>query len=232
MISSKHRFVLDLHSTQSQVSVPATQYDSARELYISLSDGGMPYIIEEGILASLQIKRPSGEAITGFCTIEKNTTIKFAFEQNPAVTVEEGIHDCSVILANGENIIASARFSMVVSARVIDSDDINISDADKNILDAYLQKVASYDAAETGRANAEKERKDNEDQRKIDEDIRKLASEEAVKNANDAADRANEVADLLQEKLESTNYYTKSETDTKIDERISAAITAALNTEV
>ena len=66
MISSNYRFMLDLHSTQSQISLPVTLGDTARVWYISLADGGVPYIIEDGVLAKIEIKRPTGTFIEAF----------------------------------------------------------------------------------------------------------------------------------------------------------------------
>jgi hypothetical protein len=60
MNSAKFRFVLDLHSAQSQVSIPALVGDTSRTLYISFTDGGLPYVIADGCLAKISIKRPSG----------------------------------------------------------------------------------------------------------------------------------------------------------------------------
>lgn len=142
MNSSKFRFVLDLHSTQSQISIPVTKGDTARVWYISLSDGGQPYIIEDGCLAKIEIKRPTGTSLEAFCPIEKNTTIKYDFAQNEITkntAVVDGVHDCSVTIYDAEGKkIGSPRFSMVVSDRVVNRDDIELTDEDKTIIDAML----------------------------------------------------------------------------------------------
>ena len=166
MNSSNFRFVLDLHSTQSQVSIPVTLGDTARVWYISLSDGGLPYIIEDGCLAKIEIKRPTGTFLAAFCPIEKNTTVKYDFSQDE-ITVNtaavEGVHDCSVTIYDAEgNKIGSPRFSMVVSERVINSDDINLTDDDKSAIEAMIAAEASRQAAETGRVNAEASRQEAE----------------------------------------------------------------------
>lgn len=166
MNSSNFRFVLDLHSTQSQISIPVTKGDTARVWYISLSDGGLPYIIEDGCLAKIEIKRPTGTFLEAFCPIEKNTTVKYDFSQDE-ITVNtaavDGVHDCSVTIYDADGgIIGSPRFSMVVSDRVVNSDDINLTDEDLTAIDGMIVAEASRQEAETGRVNAEAERQTNE----------------------------------------------------------------------
>lgn len=166
MNSSKFRFVLDLNSTQSQISIPVTRGDTARVWYISLSDGGLPYILEDGCLAKVEIKRPTGTFITAFCPIEKNTTIKYDFSQDDITrqtAAVEGVHNCGVIIYDTEgDKIGAARFTMVVSDRVISSDDINLTDEDLTAVEAMITAEASRQAAETGRVNAEAGRQSNE----------------------------------------------------------------------
>ena len=159
MNSSNFRFMLDLHSTQSQVSIPVTLGDTARVWYISLSDGGVPYTIVDGCLAKIEIKRPMGTRLEAFCVIEKNTTIKYDFAQDVITkntAAQAGVHDCSVTLYDAEGKkVASPRFTMVVSDSVINSDDINLSAEDINAVDAMI-------FAEASRQDAENERKANE----------------------------------------------------------------------
>lgn len=159
MNSSNYRFTLDLHSTQSQVSLPVTKGDTARVFLISLSDGGIPYIIEEGCLAMISIMRPSGTHLRAYCAILDGTTIKYDFEHNPNTAAMEGVHDCSVTLYDSEGReLGTPRFTMVVSKRVVNSDDLNISDDDKALVDAMSTAETARQAAEIGRVNAEAKR--------------------------------------------------------------------------
>ncbi len=178
MNSSNYRFMLDLHSTQSQISLPATRGDTARVWYISFSDGGVPYIIDNGILAKLEIKRPTGTHFEAFCAIEKNTTVKYDFSQNEYTAAVEGVHDCSIILYDGNgNEIASPRFTMVVSDRVVNSDDINITDEDQAAIGAIMAAEASRQTAEAARVNVEAERVTAEEARVLAEASRVNAEE-------------------------------------------------------
>lgn len=184
MNSSSYRFTLDLHSTQSQVSLPVTLGDTARVFYISLADGGLPYIIADGCLAKITIKRPTSTPeqpsfLEAFCAIEGNTTIKYDFEQNKNTAAVEGIHDCSIDLydAEGKN-IGSPRFTMIVSDRVRNSDDITLSDDDVAAVDAMLVAEAARQSAENGRVSAESARVSAESTRTTAEEARNTAESE------------------------------------------------------
>lgn len=159
MISSKFRFTLDLHSTQSQVAIPVTKNDTARVWYISLSDGGLPYVIEDGCTARMEIKRPTGTHLFAWCAIENNTTIKYDFSQNTYTAIQEGIHECLVSIYDADGyMIASPRFSMIVNDRIIDSDNINISDDQRTEIERMINAEISRQQNEISRINAEAER--------------------------------------------------------------------------
>lgn len=223
MNSSNFRFVLDLHSTQSQISIPVTKGDTARAWYISLSDGSLPYFIEDGCLAKIEIKRPTGTFLEAFCSILNNTTVKYDFSQDEITkntAAVEGVHDCSVTIYDSEgNNIASAKFSMIVSDRVVNRDDINLSDEDKTAIDAMIAAEASRQAAETGRVNAEAVRQTNEDARKetigqldaafkmIDDKIADLAKRVEDGEFNGADGEDGTLADYrINTTLDTTNY--------------------------
>lgn len=153
MNSSNYRFTLDLHSTQSQVSIPASVGDTSRTLYISLSDGGSPYFIEDGKLAMLSIKRPTGTSLNEFCIIEGNAYIKYPFSENTCAV--EGIHDCQITLYDAAGtVVATPRFTMVVSDRVMNT-DTSLADEDYTAIDAILVKETERQNSETARQNAE-----------------------------------------------------------------------------
>lgn len=168
MNSSKYSFTLDLHTSQSQVSIPAAVGDSNRSLHISLSDGGQPYFIADGSLASLLIKRPTGSHFEISCQIENNATIKYNFSQNEHTCAVAGIHECQIILTDLEGeCIASPRFTMVVSDKVVNEDDYVISDEDQ----IFIQEVREKEA----------ERRNNEDERQEHEVLRQELYESVKK---------------------------------------------------
>lgn len=193
MNSSTYRFVLDLHSTQSQISLPVLIGDTGRTLRISLSDGSNPYIIEDGCLAKLSIKRPTGTRLEEFCTIENNTTIVYPFSKNKNTCSVEGIHNCDVVLydLDGE-IIGSPRFTMVVSERAVPVDDITLTDEDFTAVDAMIAEEIKRQAeetkrvsAETARVSAEAKRVSAEENRESQEYYRKTAENARSQRENE-----------------------------------------------
>lgn len=153
MNSSTYKFTLDLRTTQSQVSLPVMLGDTARELHISLSDGGTPYHIVDGCLAMITISRPDKSRLEAFCPIEKNTVIKYKFTEYTAI--REGVHDCQAILVDGDGeVLGTAKFSMTVSSRAYNSDDIVITDEDHTFIDEVLAKEAERQENEGERQKA------------------------------------------------------------------------------
>ncbi|MGM9643002.1 MAG: collagen-like protein [Eubacteriales bacterium] len=143
MNSSKYRFTLDMHVAQSQVSLPIVLHDTKRKLYVSLADGGKLYHIADGCLAVIRIDRPTGTYIEQFCPIEDNTNIVFDFEQHTNTAIVEGLHECEVTLYGLDGgVLTTARFSMVVSARVVNSDDIEITEDDWTLIDSVAVEEA------------------------------------------------------------------------------------------
>lgn len=138
MNSAKYRFVLDLHSVQSKVSVRAIVGDTSRRLCISLSDGGEPYFIDDGCVAKITISRPTRSYAEDFCAIENNTVI---YDFKDYTAIEEGIHECSLTLYGPDGgILGTPRFTMEVSGRVIG--DVEISDYDRSVIDAIVEAEA------------------------------------------------------------------------------------------
>lgn len=159
MIYSKFRFTLDMQSALSQISVPVSLGDTSRTFSISLCDGGLPYYIADGCLAMLSIRRPAGTFMQAFCAIEDNAVVKYDFSENPNTAAVEGIHDCQIVLYDEEgNEIATPRFTMVVNSRVVNKDDLNISDEDQNAIQNMIAAEAARAAAEEARVRAESER--------------------------------------------------------------------------
>ena len=186
MNQSQYRFTLDLQSTQSQVCIPVTRGDTARTWLISFRDRSKTYTLTDGCLAKLEILRPTGTHIEEFCPIENNSTVRYSFSQNKNTAAVEGFHECAVVLYDEEgHIIGSPRFSMIVSSRVINSDNIKLSDETKLSVDSMITEEASRRNAEVARVNAESERisaeatrAESEAQRTLNEAARQTADTE------------------------------------------------------
>ena len=209
MAYSTYRFTLDVQRNVSQVSLSVRQRDTSRSLAINLTDGGTPYIIEDGCSAVFAARRPDGTPIDRGCIIENKTTIRY--DLNGDETLEPGIVDCEIRLYDIESrLITSPRFLIVVDARVYDNDEI-LPEADaKSFLDEIYGSEAQRRANETARIAAEEARQSAETERdtsfgtfitnannSLDEAIQKADSDIAlmVSNANksvaDAISNAN-----------------------------------------
>lgn len=239
MNSIKHRFTLDMHSAQSQISLPALLGDTGRSWHINFSDGGIPYFIETGCLAKLTIARPTGTHIEEFCEIVNNSTVVYHFAQNENTCAVEGIHECDVTLYGLEGeYIASSRFSMIVSERVIRSDDINVTDEDRTVVEAMVTAEAQRQAAEALRVEAEAERVANEQRRQEAsgtilakaEEVAVLrekaanASDLAVTASNVATESADTATTMAQNAVNSASNAEQSELAAKAYEELARSI--------
>lgn len=186
---SIYRFTLDIHKTKSQVSIPVLYHDTAIQFYISLTDGGKPYYIEDGCRAVFSAKKPDGTELFNDCIIEDNTRIRYDFTKQ--TTNSEGIMDCEIRLYGTDgHLITTPAFVVVVDPRVIYDSDIieshpestsldNIISSELSRLDAEASRVAAENArvaaevtrivSETERVDAETERTDAEAERKANE---------------------------------------------------------------
>lgn len=210
MNSSNFRFTLDMHSTQSQISIPVLHGDTSRSLCINLSNGEDSYVIEDGCIATFVAKKPDGTTIFNSCVIEKNKTIVYDFTEQ--TTNVEGIVKCEMRLygTDGKE-ITSPRFILVVDARVINDDDIALSENEYTAIGGILIAEADRElaeserkmrengriTAETGRHNAENERKEAENSRKAGEAKRvgqEIKREEAEAKRQEAFDNAVDTA--------------------------------------
>ena len=251
MNSIKHRFTLDMHSAQSQISIPAMLGDTGRTLYITLTDGGNPYTIADGCLAKLAIKRPTGTHLEAFCEIVGGTTIVYKFSQNENTCAVEGLHDCTLTLYGAEDeIITSPRFTMVVNERAVNSDDINLSDEDQSTIDAIVSAEAARQITEASRVNAEALRVDAEALREEAESARKTAESarteaEAIRipaeQARTEAETARATAESARQTAETERATAETERKTAesargtsfsaLEKSLAEAITKALNAE-
>lgn len=166
MIYSKHRFTLDMQVAHSQIAIPVTVGDTGKTFYISLTDGGEPFKLSDGSLAMLTIKRPTGTFLQAFCPIVNGSTVVYDFLQNENTAAVEGIHKCELTLYGpASEVISSPWFTMVVSRRVVNGDDLNITDEARSAVDAMIGAEASRQSAEYARINAESGRVAAESQR-------------------------------------------------------------------
>lgn len=185
MIFSTHRFTLDMQVAHSQIAIPVTVGDTAKTFYMSLLDGSEPFKIADGSLAVLTIKRPTGTYLQAFCPIKNNSTIVYDFMQDENTAAVEGIHDCELTLYGPTSeVVSSSWFTMVVSRRVVNGDNLNITDENRTAIDAMIGAEASRQAAEEARINAESGRVTAENDRVNAEERREAYYEEVMERIN------------------------------------------------
>ena len=117
MKPSDYKISLDIHELQSQYSLPMKKGDTARVIYITLREGGVPYEIGKDCFAILSGKKPDGTVLENNCVISGNTII---YEITPQTTAASGCVDCEIKIYGADNgLICSPRFSIVVDERVV-----------------------------------------------------------------------------------------------------------------
>jgi hypothetical protein len=177
MNSSFYRFILDVQTEQSQTSIPVALYDTAVTLYMTLTDGGKPYVIDRGCLAKLVIARPDGTKSDKYCRIEGEHTVVYDFTETTAII--SGIHECELtIYGVGGEQITSPRFMMVVNERVANKDaHTGVNQDDLDTLDQISEWEAARRSAEELRVEAEESRVSAEEGRVEGEALRASAEQ-------------------------------------------------------
>lgn len=190
MIISKHRFSLEIQCAHSQISIPVMFGDTGTKFYIALTDGGKSFKIPDGTLAMLSIRRPDGSFLQEFCPIKNNTIIEYDFMQNEKTAIIEGIHNCELTLFNAttNSVLSTSWFTMIVSAKVVNSDSINITTENYDLIKAILDVEASRQEKETARELAESERVAAEEERDLAEKARQSAFNAKIDEADKKID--------------------------------------------
>ena len=136
MNDSRSYITLDFRNTHMPVVVKAKKYDTARTLYISLSDGGTPYIIAEGCYATFTAKKPDGTKINNECAIENNL-IEYAFTEQTCACSGRSKAEIKLYGSNGR-VLTSASFVLEVYDTVFQDGDIADSASEMNTLDQLI----------------------------------------------------------------------------------------------
>ena len=164
---STYRFSLDLHKHQSQMSIAVFQYDTACRLCISLTDGGVPYLIEDGCTAVLYGRRADNTPIAHNCMIEGNARIVYDFQDSTAAV--QDIVDCQIRLYGKDgDLITAPRFIIVVEERAVREYEIELKDDTLSAIDKIFTEENARVAAEIARDEAENGKKDETGERITD----------------------------------------------------------------
>jgi hypothetical protein len=142
MKDSHYRISLDIHSTQSQVSLPVKQGDTSRKVFISLCEGGKPYQIEKDCLAVFSAKKPDGKIIENNCVIADNV-IEYAITEQ--TTAASGMVDCEIKLYGvGSGLITSPRFTIIVDSRAVSDKEIEESFSEYSALTELYNELPEF----------------------------------------------------------------------------------------
>lgn len=164
MNTSKYRFTLDIQSTMSQASLPVRFGDTNRRLYITLTEGGNPYILRDGFTAAFLGKKADGSPLFNHCIIENQSVVRYDFTEQ--TTNVAGLVDCEIRIYDPDGyVVTSPKFVMVVNERVIYDDEVPLSAAESTVLDAIIATEQKRVAAENERADAESTRLSSESDR-------------------------------------------------------------------
>lgn len=175
MQDSIFRFSLDIHSTQSQVSIPVPQFDTARSIMATLTEGGKPYQLTEDCRAVFTGTKADGNPLFNDCIILNGSVIRYDFTEQTAAVV--GLVDCRIKVygANGK-LLTSPRLALLV----YDGDDIDYTPSapEVNALNNIMQVETNRVVAETERVEAEKARAIAEAERVTAENLREQAEQD------------------------------------------------------
>lgn len=187
------RFTLNMHNHRSQASVSAFKGDTAVRLLINITDGGVPYIIEEGCVAVLSGTKADGIKFAHRCAIINSSTIQYDFTEQTASCV--GIVNCELTLYGADGgVITAPKFVIVVDEKEVNGVDL-LSELEHNLLADIFEKESKRSEAEIARRDAEWARVDAENARVEAEEARAEADEARRAELDQAVARAKAVAE-------------------------------------
>lgn len=120
MTNSHYKISLDIHEHGSNVSLKTKRGDTARILFITLTDGRNPYIISADSYAVFTAKKADGTILFNHCSIIGNM-ISYAF--TPQTCAAAGKMECEIKLYSADStLLTSSRFSLIVEDTVYDEE--------------------------------------------------------------------------------------------------------------
>lgn len=136
---SNYRLSLDIHETESGLSLRAKKGDSIRKIYVTLMDGGAPYRITPDCTAAFTARKPDDTILFNEAAIENNAIV---YALTPQTTAAAGQVRCEVRLYGGDGrLITSPRFFLDVDDTVFTEGDEVVSEDEYTILEDALEKV-------------------------------------------------------------------------------------------
>lgn len=189
MNRSIFRFTLNMHNHRSQASISAFRGDTGISLYITLTDGGVPFHISDGCTAILSGTKADGNPLWNRCVIESNNVIRYDFTEQTATC--PGVVNCEITLYGPEGqIITAPKFIIVVDEREVNFDEIPESAIELDAIAEVLQSEKDRKVAEDERKRKDEIRDSNDIERgkRIDDFTSQV--ETAIKDHNDQVEAA------------------------------------------
>ncbi len=136
---SNYRLSLDIHETESGLSLRAKKGDTIRKIFVTLMDGGTPYRITPDCSAAFTARKPDDTILFNEAAIENNAIV---YTLTPQTTAAAGQVRCEVRLYGGDGrLITSPRFFLDVDDTVFTEGDEVVSDNEYTILEDAIGKV-------------------------------------------------------------------------------------------
>lgn len=136
---SNYRLSLDIHETESGLSLRAKKGDTIRKIYVTLMDGGAPYRITSDCTAAFTARKPDNTILFNEAAIENNAIV---YTLTPQTTASAGQVRCEVRLYGGDGrLITSPRFFLDVDDTVFTEGDELVSEDEYTVLEDAIGKV-------------------------------------------------------------------------------------------
>lgn len=144
MQDSIYRFSLDIHSTQSQVSIPVPQFNTARSIQATLTEGGKPYQLSHECRAVFTATKADGTTLNNNCIILNGSVIRYDFTEQ--TTTAAGVVYCSIkVYGANQKLLTSPRFTLVVYDDP--TGEVTPSANEMNVIDKIMSNDVTQDAA-------------------------------------------------------------------------------------
>lgn len=141
MKPSIYRISLDVHDAHSSVCLDMMQQDTARQISITLTDGGFPYRISEECYAVFTATKPDGHKLRHPCSIRDNT---IQYIVRPQTTAAVGMCECEIKLYGADdNLITSPGFNILVNGTAYNEGDEIESETEVDALTHLISEATT-----------------------------------------------------------------------------------------
>lgn len=159
MVNARDRISLALDDTSSRITVNAKKGDTKREIIVSITDNGSPYIIEQGCAVAFTAVKPDGNLVFNKCRVNEDNTVTYQYTMQTVNVV--GVVDCElkVYSEDFDNFtdaskltekVTTPRFRLLVEKPVFTDEDIPESGPELNAIYNLVLNAVREIIAEVG----------------------------------------------------------------------------------